>query len=358
MVTTIHTYDELYLLRVIVQGDGSCYVPWDGETKYHKREVINKMACYFPYEQGDLVGLLYEATVSCSVPVGGNLYFAKECKTNRDVYRNSGYSIVRDPDKANVVVVPDVRADFYTSLHCSLVAKKESTNELFLVTIGKSGYGHSGITAVDIEAVRDFLTDVKGLTPDKAQSTDIDVWFIPKCDDLCDVMNSVYPSRLYCQENKVPIKAPTNITPETLLFWENMTDMNLLTRTICTSDWREYPFTVMVFLQLKKSMPDSNITAYITTDFRNVINNIGWSYWMDPEYNLNQNRSITPKDYAMLQSYLFAKLGIDERGGVISQKELNRIPRELQELLLFKVALKPQEIPGRLTLSNIRNLVE
>ena len=79
---------------------------------------------------------------------------------------------------------------------------------------------------------------------------------------------------------------------------------------------------------------------------------------MDLEHNLNQNRSITPKDYAMLQSYLFAKLGIDEKGGVISQKDLNRIPPELQKLLLFKVALKPQEIPGRLTLNNIRNLVE
>jgi len=356
MVTTIHTYDELYLLDVGIRGDRSCYIPYDGEIEYHRREVINKMACYFPYEQGDLVSLLYDATVTDSVPVAGNLYFAKECKTNRDVYRNSGYSIVRDADKANIVVVPDVLSDYYTKMTCNIVAKDESCNHLYLVTIKKNGYSKGQFDAADLDAVRSYLRDVKGFVVDNAQCFNLAVWFIPKCDIICDVLNSTHKERVYCQENKIPIKAPTNICPETLIFWENMTDINLLTRTICTSDWRNYPLTTMVFLSIKQGMPDSNFTRYITGDFRNLINNVGWTYWADLKYNL-EGRSVSPKDYKMLQSYLFAKIGVDENGGFVGQKDLNRIPKELQELLLFKVALKPQDIPNKLNLNVIRNIV-
>ena len=356
MVTTIHTYDELYLLEVGIRGNGSCYVPYDGEIVYHKREVINKMACYFPYVQGDLISTIYDLTVCRNVPVAADLHFAKECKVNRDVYRNSGYSIVRDPDKANVVVVPDIRADFYSKLHCNIVAKDESTNELYLVTIRKNGYSKGEFTSKDLDAVREYLKDVKGLTPDKAQCSDLDIWFIPKCDYLCDIMNSVYPNRVYCQENKIPIKAPTNICPETLLFWENMTDVNLLMRTMCTSDWRNYPITTMVFLCIKQGMPGTDFSTFMTNDFRTLTNAIGWTYWYNLESNL-EGRSISPDDYKMLQAYLFAKIGVDENGGIVGQKDLNKVPKELQELLLFKVALKPQEIPSRVNLNVVRNLV-
>lgn len=357
MITKIHTYDELYLLRVNVGGDRSCRIPYDGNMKYHIREVINKMACYFPYNQGDLVSCIYDATVPSCTPVAANLYFAKECKTNRDVYRNSGYSIVRDPDRADMVIVPDVDAKSYTSLNCNLVAKNETTNELYLVSISKSGYSSGQFDAADVDAVRAYLTDVKGFTVDNAQSTDLKVWFIPKCDQLCDVMNSVYPNRVYCQENKVAIKAPTHICPETLIFWENMTDMNLLVRTICTSDWRDYPITMLVFLSLKQDMPYSQFNGYITNDFRGLTSNIGWTYWYALDSNLS-GRSISPKDYEMLQAYLFAKMGLDEKGGVVSPKDFNRIPKELQQLLRFKVALKIQDIPGKLSCNNIRKLVE
>lgn len=356
METRIHTYDEVCLLNVIVGGDRNCRVPYNGETKYHVRDVINKMACYFPYDQGDLISTIYDETIPSAVPIAANLYFAKEVKTNRDVYRNSGYSIVRDPDKADVIVVPDIRSDFYTCLHCNLVAKDEKTNELYLITISKSGYKSETFDSDDVDAVKDYITHVKGLTPDESQSKSLDVWFIPKCEHLCDVMNSVYPSRIYCQENKVPIKAPTNISPETLIFWENMTDMNLLVRTICTSDWRDYPITTTVFLTMKQEVGDS-FSDYMNNDFRAITNFLGWKPWYGMSSALAAH-SIGPKDYDMLQKYMFARVGIEENGGIIDAKQLNRIPSEVRSLLRYRIAIKPQEIPSSMTLSTIRKLVE
>ena len=357
MVTNIHTYKELYTLTVEVRGDRSCCVPFAGKMKYHIRDVINKMACYFPYTQGDLISSIYHATKTTNIAPGSSLYFAGECKTNRDVFRNSGYSIVRDPDKADVTVVPDIRASYYHSLKCNIVAKDEANDELYLVTIDKLGYGNNTFDVEDIEAVRDYLKDVKKLTPDKSQSTNLTVWFIPKCDELADVMNDKYPSRVYCQENKIPIKAPTKISPETLIFWENIDDMNLLARTMCTSDWRDYPVTTLVFLCIKSSKPETNLNVAMTNDFRNLTRTINWVSWYGLESNLC-DVNISPKDYAMLQSYIFAKMKLDENGGIVPAKIFNSIPQALRNLLQFRVAIKPMTIPSKMSIEAIEQLAK
>lgn len=354
MNTIIHTYKEVYISQIKLYTDGSCrkyntYV-------YHIRDVINKMACVNVDNNWDLVSDLSEETSNTSFSPGSSLYVASECKTGRDTFRNSGYSITRSPDKADAIVVPDVRADFYHKMTCNMIAYDEKNDFLYLVGIDKPGYLVSQLTDNDLANVSTFLKN-EGLTPDEIQRENITVWFVPKCDELIDVMKGQGYNKPYIQESKVPLKTSTTISPETLVFWENIEDMNLLVRTICTSDWAKYPITTLAFLACCKD--HGNLYNYANNDFRRILKAIGYEGYGNREYWGWNNRYISPEDYDMLQAYLYYKLGLEEKGGLVSAKKFEAIiPSYLRPFLKRANVLKPMPIPAAMKLSNISSLAE
>ena len=111
----------------------------------------------------------------------------------------------------------------------------------------------------------------------------------------------------------------------------------------------------MVFLHIKQQMPGCNFGAYMTNDFRSLVNSIGWTYWWDLDYNI-ENRRISPKDYVMLQSYVMARAGIDVGGGVVDSKTFTNIPKELRKFLKYRVAVKPCEIPASMAIRDLANI--
>lgn len=355
MDVNIHTYKELYYLTVHIDGEGRCRR--DDPMKYHIRDVINKMACYSTESCYDLVSVLYHQTESGSIPHGGKLFVSSCCKTGRDTFRNSGYSITRSPDNADAIVIPDVRGSFYLKLGCNFVAKDEKNDELFLVTVDKPAYGKAELDDREIDAVRLYLKTALALEVDEVDNTDIKVVFIPKCDEIVDVLKNNTLNKPYIQESKVQIHPSTTISPETLLFWENIDDPNLLVRTICTSDWNKYPMTILALLYGKPN-GSSNWFNHANGDFRRILNAIGYKSYSSFQYAAN-DKFISPEDFKMLQGYMYLKLGIDGNGGFVGTKTYNSVvPSGVDALLQKKVVLKPLEIPTSMKLSDIKAIVE
>lgn len=351
MDTVIHTYKEVYTSEVVIRADGSC--TRKNLMKYHIRDVINKMACFFKDSPIDLCSWLYQETSYTSLAPGSCLYVASECKTGRDTFRNSGYSIKRDPDKAEAIVVPDVRSDYYHTFNCNLVAYDPKNENLHLIYLSKPGYLLSQLTENDLVNARTFLRDTWGLEPDEVTRSEITVWFIPKCQEIMDVLQDNTKNVLYIRESKVPLSTSTKISPETLVFWENVSDNNLFVRTVCTSDWMDYPITLLVHLSCFHG--DCNWFAYANGDFRRILNEIGYKAYWNLEY-LFQGRNITPKDFDMLQKYVFYKLGVDENGGFVKTKTFEKIPYELRRYIRRMTAIRPMTIPSTMQLTAIENL--
>lgn len=354
MKAFIHTYKEVNILDITLRANGSCRRgdPW----VYHKKEVINKMACYYPFGT-NTISQLYEMTSNNSIMPGCKLFIAPECKTGRDTFRNSGYKITRDKDKADVIVVPDVKASMFFNYHCNMVAKDEDTDKLYIIELHKSGYDNPIIDKEDIERASEYVESAIGLKVDDSQMTDFYVWFIPKCDEIKNVLTENMLNVPYVQESRIPVSASTSFTAETLIFWENIDDPNLLMRTICTSDWMDYPVTLLAFLTITQNKLDNrNWFNYANGDFRRILQNIGYSAYSDFRYQVRYH-SLSPKDFNMLQAYLYMKLGLGPEGGIINQKTLASLDSDFHPYLQRKIALKPLQIPTKMNEETIRNIV-
>ena len=356
--TKIYTYKEVYTGYLKLYADGSVQRS-EREWPHHVLGTINKMACVNVTNDWDLVSMLAQDTENPTISPGSTIYVASECKTGRDTFRNSGYSITRSPDKADAIVVPDVNAkSFYSVTGLSLVAYDPEKDELHLYSVSKPGYLVSQLTDTDLVSLRKYVRD-KGFEPLEVNREKITVWFIPKCDEIRDILEKrIIPNKPYIQESKVPIKASTQISPETLMFWENIDDPNLLTRTICTSDWMDYPVTLYVFLVYFKQAQNSstNWYGYANNDFRRILKSIGYEGYVNMDWALNAERMISPKDYEMLQSYLMMHLGLDENGGFISSSAFAKIHKCLRPFLRQRVAVKPMTIPAKMRLEDLYKL--
>lgn len=354
MNSIIHTYKDVYTAVIKLYSDGSCRK--QDECLWHTRDTINKMACIRTDNDWDLVSSLYEEATNTSFSPGSSLYVASECKTGRDTFRNSGYSITRSPEKADAIVVPDIRREFFYKMNCNMVAYHPEKELLYLFNIDKPGYLSSSLTENDLMSVKKYAQENWGMEADDILRSNIDVWFLPKCDEIKDILQDNMRNVPYIQESRVPIKASTQFSPETLVFWENIEDENLLARTICTSDWADYPVTLLAFLICFKG--GRNWYNYANGDFRRILKQIGYETYWNPDYAFqNNSRYITPKDYEMLQSYLMYKLGLDAKGGFVTAKQFEAIvPSALRGFVRRMIAVKPAIIPVKMKLNAVEEM--
>ena len=359
MSAIVHTYKEAHIINVYLGYKGDCQIK--SEYKKHTREVINKMACYYPYSENNLVSDLYDLTRPRSFPPGAKLYVASECKTQRDIFRNSGYSIKLKPDDADAIIVPDVIPERYYKRTCNIVAMDQNEEFLFLIDIQKPGYSIGvNITDADVNIVKNYLMALRNYKFDNTSLANLRVWFIPKCEELKEVMKEEqsFPDLPYVQEHLVPIKPSTKISPETLVYWKNIAaqDQELLARTICTSDWRKYPFTLLAFLKMTVKEKAWNLIG--NGDFRNILVNIGYSQYGSIQNDLDK-RTVSPADYEMFQSYLYYLIGIDpEKGGIVDLRTLfSVVDSDIVWYLQRRMAFKPLHLSGLMNATNLKELV-
>lgn len=349
----VYTYKEVYTANLTLYADGQ--VKMSGAWAHHVLGTINKMACINVANQSDLASQLAFETGAKALSPGSSLYVASECKTARDTFRNSGYSITRSPEKADAIIVPDVIASNYYTLEYNLVAYHPEKDELYLFYVEKPGYLISQLDIDDIVLLRNFLTN-RGYEPLAVDRMKIKIWFIPKCDEIRNILEkNIYPNKPYIQESLVQIKASTQVSPETLVFWENINDANLLTRTICTSDCLKYPVTLLAFFKCCK-LGFGTIWNASNNDFKRIMKSCGLEYYWDLDGALGSERVISPADYDMLQAYLFYKLGFSENGGFINANKFKDIPPIIAKLLRKMVAIKPMKIPVKMKLGDVEAL--
>lgn len=359
MEAILHTYKETYIMAVRIDHNGNCRIRSEGEL--HIRDVINKMACFNPTSDYSFISELYEETCDKPIPPGAKLFVSSTCKTQRDIFRNSGYSIKMKPDDADAIVVPDVISKIYYHRNCNLVAMDANDENMFLISIEK--YGHyigDGITVDDIENVKRFLISLRNYKFDDTSLIDNDVWFIPKCEELKEVIlnQKRFPLVPYIQESLVPISASTKFSPETLMYWRSIAkqDQELLARTICTSDWRDYPNTLLAFLHTNGETA-WNLVG--NADFRNILRVIGYMNYYKLEDNLNDH-DFKPKDYEMFQSYLYYLFGIDEeKGGVVDWRTIDSNNAwNMMKFLQRRYVFKPLKLASKTKASDIKELAK
>ena len=359
MEAIVHTYKETYKINVRIDHNGNCRIRYEDEL--HIRDVINKMACFNPTSDYSFISELYEETCCYPIPPGAKLFVSSTCKTQRDIFRNSGYSIKMKPDDADAIVVPDVIPKIYYHRNCNLVAMDANEENMFLISIEKYGYSiGDGITVDDIENVKRFLISLRNYKFDDTSLINLDVWFIPKCEELKEVIlnQKRFPLVPYIQESIVPINASTKFSPETLMYWRSIAkqDQELLARTICTSDWRNYPNTLLAFLKTNGETAWNNVG---NADFRNILKVIGYVNWYSLEDNLN-GHDFKPNDYEMFQSYLYYLFGIDqEKGGVVDWRTIDSNNAwALMKFLQRRYVFKPLKLASKTKANDIKELAK
>lgn len=331
-------------MSLTIYGNGAC----EKTNCYtHRiRETINKIACYYPESDNNFISELSFETKGVSITPNSKLFVAGECKISRDTLRNSGYSITRDRDNAKIIVVPDVNPTQYYNMWCNMVAMNDTDGILYVVSLKKYGLGYGeDIGDKELQIAKSFMESSMKLTVDQTTVFNLRVWFLPKCDDLVNVMTGNKLNVPYIQESKIPITASTKISPETLVLWENIDDENLFVRTICTSDWMSYPITILTLLSGFKK--DTNWYNHATGDFRRILKDIGYVYnpyyWDDESRRVGflNGKTISQKDYNMLQGYIFCRFGVDPNGGFITPAQWESIPGCIRRILQRRIVVKP-----------------
>ena len=212
-----------------------------------------------------------------------------------------------------------------------------------------------------MQVARDFMTSSMKLTVDDTKIPKLTVWFLPKCEELTNMITGNAAPVPYVQESKVPIIASTKISPETLVLWENISDENLFVRTICTSDWQDYPVTLITLLSGFRR--DTNWYNPATGDFRRILKAIGYEYsyyYYGDEKKLEflGGKNISQKDYEMLQGYIYCRFGVDQNGGFMTQSQWDTIPDCVRRILQKRVVVKPYVLPTRMNCSDLASIME
>lgn len=272
------------------------------------------------------------------------LYVSSKSKISRDILRNSGYTIVMDPDKANHTIVP--KLSIKVEVYKTRIAVIEGSN-IYFFNVNKSNYDDLDEQQLQniIDALKDYFKD-KDIEIIHNDGKKFCVFFIPKIDEYEDMLLNRYPNRKYCIDTKVELKPEVNISVETLEIWSRMGDNKVLEKSILNSDWQKYPVTLCVFLS---SLPSWYINRFGQLSV--VLESIDFQMYKDAK--TLGDKIVEPEDWNMLQSWIMHKFGVDEKGGFTNTEKLNDISYNFRDLFRSKTAVAPLNIDTPETFKNL-----
>lgn len=94
--------DSLYVGTVNIDSYGALRIR---ECPYRSKDVKGKVAVFYDQRASNPYGAIRSRSRNyCNS--SSSIYISKEVKTARDLFRNTGYKIVLDRDKADKIVVP------------------------------------------------------------------------------------------------------------------------------------------------------------------------------------------------------------------------------------------------------------
>ena len=350
------------LISAIIRYDPNIgsFAIWSKQSFAHRQVYKSKMACFC---SSDISYELPSEVISNRLFVNKdkvpstktNLWVSSYCKTPRDLFRNSGYKLVRDRNNADALITSAPAYD-YPTLEATIVALDPDLDTLYLFrvssTVGAIRDKYNRRLKDDVwDGVTRYLRERQGLIILHDNLKDeITVEFLPKIDDWKDILINNNPN--YISEFSVQINYPVTISVESLQVWEHISDAALLAKTISMSDWKDYPITMLYFL-MNKCPYDIKYRGGSSMELMTR------QLQYDPYARLGmllEGRIISPKDWNMLQDYIAADLNISDTGGFIAPSKLDSL-NEYSSLIRKKVAVKPLKITQPMSYDDIKSFL-
>lgn len=281
------------------------------------------------------------------------LFIDSDCVQNRDLFRNSGYSIVRDPARADFFVLPDLPQK-YLVYNGHAVLHDTFEDKLYILDVDHYQDIPRANIAIELDSLKNSFehpVEVLYYNPEKKAK----VTFIPKLQGYVDYLYKKYPNLFYTQESQVDIEPSVNISIETLDIWRNCKYPAMLAKAISQSNYKEYPFTTYAFLATYQR----HIFDNLSSDLKYVMRSIGAGRFdYSPKLDVVlSNYVIKPKDWNMFQDYIFHVMNVDEDAGLVDEKSLNMI-ESLKSLIRHKTAVSKIKLDKQSTFGQIMNLLK
>ena len=362
MVTyKIVDYDRLVLGSVKLDAYGSLKIR---ECQYRSRDTNNKMAILAINHHGrgfiSDPNCIIRFNASTCISTSQTIYVAKEVKTSRDLFRNAGYKIVLDKEKADKIVLPDPNPNNLKFEHALA----------FLWTDNLEG----GLKKLVLYGVADDVKDEQYDTIVQMisrklgahGSNTVEILYdsikrksvceiFQKCESYQIIFDNPQKYRYKCiLETNVKIDYPITICPETLSTWKRATNDLILSKSICQSDWKDYPFTMLCLLMTYHS----DIYRIGGNNMRLVVEQIGLptdGCYHSIEGEL-KDRVVDPKDWNMLQDWLMYELNLPDNGGYVDKKRVEDL-KALSSFIRARFVAAPMKIDVPLSAKMIRSML-
>lgn len=350
MDTTLIKYKDIKECVLTIYANGG--MSFDG---YRRPSALKGKSAFLADSM-----FVYYIQASCLHSGAGitKVHVVPEVKTSRDMIRKS-YTIVRDPDKADAVVIPEA---FDPRIrHYNIIVHDTDTDTLYAVTIYRRNGWHQE-NNIDLKDYKDSIisyinASFSGHTLKIAHNEDMEqfrVEFIQPADVYDEILKHTYPFRRYINETQLVLQTPNIISPETLVIWSKMTDNNMFEQAICMSDWKDYPHTLCYLLSLKGHSSFST-----RRDFRLVMETI--CYYDYTHFSEEYDKGIIqPKDWNMFQRFLMLLKHVDqEKGGFTPQGTcIIRDGTTSIDCVRRRVAIAPLFIDAPMSYKNLLQLAK
>lgn len=318
-------------------------------TCIRNRSSRNKMACFADKAKVELPHYVIECNTNGYINAGAKIWVSPKCRVPRDVFRNSGYHIVRNIDDAQTIIIPEVNND-YLVYYGNVVVYYPDSGAVGIYTVNRNEGMRLPAYYTDLDEDLKRIKQKMEYRGATILTSDMDkkiaVELIPRIEEWKALLTNQYPQRNYMMELNVPVEYPVNINVETLSLWKRAKDMNMLAKAIVASDWRDYPVTLLYLLTTEQN----TINNYGGPQMKLVLDQIHYNKYESAE-SILQNEMIQPKDWNMLQKFIMAEMGLPENGGYITKDTF--CDNDYTDLVQKRYAIKPLYISEPMLFDNL-----
>lgn len=252
------SYDNR-LDRYRLSFDGKHYL----NTRYKNKK---KYLVFGPNNNQDIRSFLNYN--SKQVQNNSKLFISPSCKTPRDMFRNSGYKIVRDKNNADIIVVPNIEHSEIV-FNANIVSYISYNNTLVLFNARNLDDVDKYVVA-KIKTDKYFIDDINNIIKyylfsrderDKIAQSCINeylnlidsrcVFSIPYIEEYKEIFLNKYTN--YATVSNVPFTPSRDIDLDTLIIWYNQLKAqkrDLAFASMACSNFKEYWFTIIMLLKL------------------------------------------------------------------------------------------------------------
>lgn len=304
-----------------------------------------------------------ESSCYCRIrrnPADIKLYVESKSRISRDLLRQSGYQIVRDPEKADYIVVPSYtddnvigQATYYKYNIAAVIDDKElglfSINMPYTERNLKLDENH--ITAYK-DRIQQYFSDKKVDFYYDDRLIEKKCFFCPGVPVYKDIIEQTY-DRCYVFDSHIAVAAQVDINLETLEIWSHCKDEYILEKQIINSNWKDYPFTVAKFIMAY----GGSLVYSSNANMKMILDNLGFDSNMR-RWGADFRFPVKPDDWNLMQKWTMKKLNLPEEGGFARKEDMGNLNYQLRELVRQRVAVKPFYTNTPMTQENIEQLMK